>query len=186
MSEQPQEPQRNRALEILGPALIAAALGAVVAWVATAHFADAEARAMQIASEALLERTRSADAIREANLNAIIKKERDYHAQHDLKRDNHFSAFATHAAGVRDALQAKLEGSLRAGETLASRLAGISQDVGELIELLDRGAGMVRRNRAEIGRLEAENGSLASKVTELQDEYRACHPERITVTGQKK
>lgn len=123
---------------------------------------------------------------REAHLNEIIETERKRHDESIRGRDAHLAAFTARSIRLRDDLEAMLADSRAANDTCSGRAAAVSADVAVVYGLLDQSAELLEAGQNEIGRLEAENGRLADQVNGLIDQYRAEHPERVTVTGMKR
>lgn len=126
---------------------------------------------------------RDAAALREKNLNQIIENERRLHVTASKEGHEHLRAFTVHAARVRNELETMLADSRRDKDSCTGRIGRISENVGQLDELLGQSVGLLEDGQIEIGKLKAENGRILDKFRLLQ-----CYepgPERITVTGKK-
>jgi hypothetical protein len=132
------------------------------------------------------ERERGSWALEKTRLTDTIEQERKHHADENRKRDVHLSAFTSHAARVRDDLQAKLSDSRADGQACIARAAGIAEGIGELAEIAVEGDGLLQEAARENERLAAENGKLGEQIRGLIANYRENHPERVTVTAAKR
>lgn len=132
------------------------------------------------------ERERKLSETREAHLNEIIETERRRHDESIRGRDAHLASFTARSIRLRNSLEAMLADSRAAGDACSGRTAAISADVAVLYGLLDQSADLLEAGQGEIRRLEGENSRLVRQVDGLIGEYRAEHPERVTVMGTKR
>jgi hypothetical protein len=174
-----------RLTEILAPGLILAACFVGVGAIVQSHFDDAAAANLAKEAATDRERTRLVFEEREKHLIGLIDSERKDNARDAANGHRHLASFTAHAARVQHDLEAMLAGSRAANDACTGRIASISEDIGELDQLLEQGAGLLEAGQVEIGRLQEENRSLAAVVAGWQQRYRDEHPESITVTGAK-
>jgi hypothetical protein len=174
-----------KVIDLLAPGLIVAACCVGAGAMVQSRFDDAAAA--KLAKEAATDRehTRMIFEEREKHLIALIDSERKDNARNAQNGHRHMASFTANAARVRNELEAMLAGSRAANDACTARIASISEDVGELDELLSQGAGLLEAGQGEIGRLQEENRSLAAVVAGWQQRYRDEHPESVTVTGQR-
>jgi len=178
--------KRNRALEALGPVVIAASLCAGAGATINEHFAGQEAAKAARSAAAELARVRIADEQRITHLEALLDTERKENAKDAGARHVHFLAFTRNAARVRGSLESMLADSRRANDACSGRIARIAEDYGSIGDLLGQSVELLEGGQSEIGRLEGENRRLAGQVAGWQEYDRGQHIERITVTAAKR
>lgn len=132
------------------------------------------------------DRERQIWADKETRLNRIIDSERKRHDEYIRGRDAHLAAFSARSVRLRNQLETLLADSRAANDACSGRIAGITEDVADLDGLLDQSAELLEAGQSQIKRLEAENRKLGQQIDGLIGQYRAEHPERITVTGSKR
>src|SRR5258708_13600874 len=142
-------PRRNRALDLMLPALIVASLFVGAGAMLAQHFADREAAKFARDAAAELTRVREAGEQRAAHLEALIDTERKTHARDSGERHDHFLAFTRNASRVRNDLEALLAGSRRANDACSGRIARISDDYAGLDELLAESVSVIREDKAQ-------------------------------------
>lgn len=171
--------------ELLAPGLILAGCFLGAGALIQGHFDDAAAAKLAKEMATDRERARVVFEEREKHLIGLIDSERKDNARNAQNGHRHMASFTANAARVRNDLEAMLTASRASNDACTARIAGISEDIGELDELLGQGAGLLEAGQGEIRRLEEENGRLAVIVAGWQQRYRDEHPEAITVTGVK-
>jgi chromosome segregation ATPase len=169
----------------LGPVLIGAALcvGAGSTLQARSDTGDLEKLRKRLTDQ--IERERGAHEAQVAYLNLTIETERKRRAADDQKRNAHWRAFTDDAVRVRNELQTMLEASRIAHDACTGRIAAVSEDIGQLDELLGQSVGLLEQGQAEITRLRGENDRLAAQIRGLLEHYAREHPQQITVTAKK-
>jgi hypothetical protein len=180
-------PKRKRIhpLAWVTPCLLAAAVCVSTGSVITSRYD--KAAAIKLAEQVAKDRKQDREdaGAREAHLNELLQTERKENEKEAQLRQRNHMAFAQHAGRVRSALEADLSRSRTDSDACTVRIARISEDYGDVDDLLRESVQLLEEGKAEGARLEAENKRLARIAAGWQQRYALEHAERITVTAKK-
>jgi hypothetical protein len=163
---------------------VALGVGAGLGMVAQSHIDAGTAAALALGNAHELAAVRATAREHEDRLNAIIDEERKRHDQNNREQHVHQRALVAHFVGVRHNLEASLVDARGGAATCGRRIDAIAESVGELLDSLDAGRGLLEELGQENQRLAADNRKLVAQVIGLQAHIRG--PERITVIGARK
>jgi hypothetical protein len=163
---------RNRALEMLGPALILVVLFSGGGALVQSHLDDAAAaQADRIRTTDQLKRQAASDE-KIAMLERIIRDERNRNAEESRRRQHHDLLAVAHNQRVRAELETALSESRTDSKRCTAGAARIAAIAARALDALDQAA-------EGIGGLEKRNAALEAKLVEWE-RYDAG-PEQVTV-----
>jgi hypothetical protein len=184
-NEEFQQWRRHAAARAWLYGVLGAALAFSVGLVLKGYLCDREQAQEQRSATLDRDHERAVWNVEKDHLNQIIEDERKRHADQVRQRDIHLSSFTARSVRVRNELETLLDASHRDADACTGRIAAISEDVGELGELLGRGVELLEKGQIEVSRLRAENERLAGQVEFWQRRYGDSN-QRITVTAKRK
>jgi hypothetical protein len=186
MNEEEARPKRGDRLEFLLTVFVVLLVG-VGSGMFVQHLMDqGTIAATLLSSDADRKRDAEAADKRERHLAELLETERATHEKDARDRHVRSVAFAVSAGRVRHELETLLSGARRDNESCTGRIAAISEDVGELDQLLGRSVGLLEKGQGKIRKLEADNAELSGKLAGWIRWHNEQHPEQITVTATKR